>query len=88
MADKVDIPPRSQYDVLARTLFGNLSVTSPDWMNEAAEVMPGVHVGRVLLGDKGDVAPIRIINLGETAVCPEKDQSMGESHPVRVTEEK
>src|SRR6218665_2696470 len=56
-------------------------------MTEAAEVMPGVHVGRVLLGDKGDVAPIRIINLGETAVRLAKGQSMGELHPVRVTEE-
>jgi len=87
VAEEVDIPPRSQCDVLARTLYGNLAVTSPAWMTEAAEVMPGVHVGRVLLGDKGDVAPIRIINLGETAVRLAKGQSMGELHPVRVTEE-
>jgi len=86
VAEEVEIAPRSQCDVPAKTLYGYLGATSTGWMTEATELMPGVRVARVLFGDRTNEAPIRIVNLGERVVRLVKDQSIGGLHPVQVTE--
>lgn len=61
-AEDVTALPRSQSDVPSKMVYGNLSVTAPAWRAEAAEIMPGVHVARVMIEDDEVSPQVRIIN--------------------------
>lgn len=81
------IEARSQCDVPSKTLYRSLGVMTPAWMTETVELSPGVRVARVLLNDAGGECQVQIVNLGERSVRLNKNQDIGELHPVQVNEE-
>ena len=84
VAEEVEVSPKSQYDIPVRTLYGDLSTVAPAWMTEAKEIQPGVHLARVVVGDKADTTQVRVVNLNEGPVRFAKDLPLGGLHPVQV----
>lgn len=60
--------PKCQRDVLVKTQYGDLNTKALAWMTEAAEVQPGVHLARVVVGDRVDTAKVRVVNLNGNPV--------------------
>src|SRR5678815_6088946 len=84
VAEEVEVSPKSQYDIPVRTLYGDLSTVAPAWMTEAKEIQPGVHLARVVVGDKADTTQVRVVNLNEGPVRFAKDLPLGGLQPVQV----
>jgi len=84
VAEEVIVFPKCQGDVPVRTLYGDLSTIAPAWMTEAKEIQPGVHLARVVVGDKADTTRVRVVNLNEAPIKLTKDQLLGGLHPVEV----
>ena len=84
VAEDVLIPPKCQQDIAAKTLFGNLSAMAPAWMTEVREIMPGVHVARVLVNEKASNSLVRVVNLTKEPIRLDKDQLLGGLYPVQI----
>src|SRR5678815_1250536 len=82
--EEVLVSPKSQRDIPVKTMYGNLTTVAPAWMTEAKEIQPGVHLARVVVGDKADTTQVRIVNLNEGPVRFAKDLPLGGLHPVQV----
>lgn len=54
-------------------------------IDETNQILPGVHVARVVMEDNANLAQVRVINLGEHPVILSNDQLIGGSHTVQVT---
>jgi len=86
VAEEVVVAPKSQCDISSKMLYGNLTVTAPAWMTESAQISPGVHIARVLVRDDANMAPVRILNLGDQLAKLHKDQVICNLYPVQVGE--
>jgi len=53
-------------------------------MTEAREIQPGVHVARVVVGNRDGKTAIRVVNLNKAPVSLAKDCLLGGLHPVEV----
>lgn len=58
VAKEVVVPPRSQYDVPSKILYGSLAVTSPAWMTETEEIAPGARTARVAIEDRAQTMEV------------------------------
>ena len=83
IAEEVVVPPKCQSEVSVKTLYGDLTTIAPAWMTEAQEIQPGVHLARVVVGDRAD-ASVRVVNLSDETVTLTKDRFLGGLHPVEV----
>jgi len=72
LTDDVLVPPKSQMDVTARTVFNCVNTTSDSppevWSTRPSEVKDGVLVARTLLPDRTSELPIRILNTTDIPV--------------------
>jgi len=84
VAEEVLIPPKCQQDISAKTLYENLSATASAWMTEVKEIVPGLHVARVLVDEKDPHTMVRVVNLTDEPIRLGKDQLLGGLHPVQV----
>lgn len=73
VAEDVVVASRSQSDIPCITQYRNLSTTAGAWMTEAGEILPGVHVARVIVGVDANNTFVRVINLNnKPATLPAK----------------
>lgn len=83
VAEEVTLPPRAQCHVPCQMQYRDLRSTADAWMIENREVRPGVHVARMVLGDRDQTASLRVINLGKKPTLA-VNQSIGNLHPVEI----
>jgi transposase InsO family protein/predicted aspartyl protease len=84
VAEEVLVSPKCQRDVPVKTLYGDITTVAPAWMTEAKEIQPGVHLARVVIGDRVGTTQVRVVNLSEDPVRLIKDQMLSGLHPVEV----
>ena len=83
VAEEVTLPPRAQCHVPCQMQYRDLRSTADAWMTENREVRPGVHVARMVLGDRDQTASPRVINLGKNPPWPSTKSSC-RKHPVEI----
>lgn len=64
----------------------DLSASAPAWMTEVSEIVPGVHVARVVVNDDHVDAQVRMVNLGKEPATLTRNLLIGELHPVQVAD--
>ena len=85
VAEEVIVAPRSKCDVPCLTQYRDLLSTAGAWITETGEVMPGVHLARVVLGVDANRSCVRIINLNKEHATLAPNLWLGELHPVQIS---
>ena len=69
LQDDTTIPPHSEVNLSTSVQYGDLSGVnrkgSMDWVTEARQLRPGVHVSRTLVSERSEDVPVRVANLTE-----------------------
>ena len=69
LQDDTTIPPHSEVNLSTSVQYGDLSGVnlkgSTDWVTEARQLRPGVHVSRTVVPERSEDAPVRVANLME-----------------------
>jgi hypothetical protein len=84
VAEKVTIAPRSQQDVMSKTVGGKPMQSASVWMTESRKIEPGICIARMVFDDDALEMPARVINLNDRPVKLFEDQFLGNLHPVEM----
>lgn len=60
----VELKPYSQRDVAVRSVWSTIPFADSEWLVEAKELHPGVHLARTLISNKDDETYVRVVNSG------------------------
>ena len=80
------VPPRSQLDIQAKTVYDKLRTTpqleESAWATEPAEPKRGLLVARTLLPNKSEEVPVRVLNTSEEPIRLNHGTVVTELQPV------
>ena len=58
----VELKPYSQSDVAVRSMWSTMPMSAAEWLVEAKELHPGVHLARTLISNEDSETYVRILN--------------------------
>jgi len=72
LQDDTTIPPHSDVNLSTSVQYSDLSGVnrkgSVDWITEARQLRPGVHVSRTVVPERSEDVPVRVANLTEDPI--------------------
>jgi len=76
------VPPRCQKNIMARTIYSDLSQHGNAWITKPTEIAPGLRTARTLVIDRPDNVSVQVINLSNSELQLPKGKSLGELESV------
>ena len=86
LQDTVDLQPRCQQNVPAKTIYSNLAPSFSDWMSQPIEVKKGVRLVRTVVSDQPTDVHVNIVNTNDHTVTLAKGLPLGRLEEVQLME--
>lgn len=82
--EEVVVPPRSQQDVIAMTVYDNFRAGGNDWATNNSLIMEGVSLARAVIPDKPNDICVRLLNTSHAPVTIQKGTDLGMLEKVGI----
>ena len=86
LQDAVELHPRCQQNIPAKTIYSHLAPSFSDWMSQPIEVATGVKLVRTVVSDKPTDVHVKVINTNDHTVTLPQGLPLGNLEEVQLME--
>ena len=84
LQETVELQPRSQQNLPAKTVYSNFSPSLSNWISQPIEIAPGVRLARTVVRDRPTDVHVNVVNTNDHTVVLPPDLPLGRLEEAHV----